>query len=53
MKDDKARDEHDRLIERSVQPKLVQEVARRLIAETSFDLRNELEFLASIVRSTI
>lgn len=51
LKDDKARDEHDRFIERTVQPMLVQAIAERLQTDPNFALRSELDNLASIIRS--
>jgi hypothetical protein len=50
FKDDKARDEHDRFIERTVQPMLVKAVVERLKTDKDFDLRSELDVLANAIR---
>jgi hypothetical protein len=50
FKDDKERDEHDRFIERTVQPMLVTAVVERLKTDAGFDLRMELDDLAAIIR---
>lgn len=49
--DDKSRDQHDRFIERTIQPALVHAVANRLATPPTFDLREELDALASIIRT--
>lgn len=46
----KERDDHDRRLERQLQPDLVQAVGKRLDFDATFDLRNELEQLAEIIR---
>jgi hypothetical protein len=50
MKNDRVRDEHDRFIERTVQPEMVQEVWHQVDSEVKFDLREELDRLAGIIR---
>lgn len=50
FKDDRARDEHDRFIERAVQPMLVKTVVERVMTDPNFDLRHELDDLAAIIR---
>ena len=52
LKSDKERDEHDRSIERAVQPKLVQAVAHQLAVDTTFDLHRELGTIANIIRNS-
>jgi hypothetical protein len=51
MSDDKTRDAHDRLLERSLQPKLVQAVAGRLATDGAAELRADLNKLATLIRS--
>jgi hypothetical protein len=50
MQDAKTRDAHDRVLERTLQPKLVKALATRLANNDPFDLREELDSLANIVR---
>lgn len=52
MKDDKARDCHDRHLERIIQPTLVKAVLLKLASDLPFDLRTELDNLANIIRNT-
>lgn len=49
LKDETTRAAHDRIIERTAQPKLVQIVARRLVDDATFDLRSELNGLATMI----
>ncbi len=48
---DKARDAHDRTIERTIQPQLVKAVAERVRTDAAFDLRTELDGLAALIRA--
>lgn len=47
---DKAQDDHDRKIERELQSALVRAVVDRAFSEVKFDLRSELDQLATIIR---
>jgi len=51
MPDEKARDAHDRTLERVLQPKLVQAVAGRFATDCALDLRSDLNKLATLIRS--
>jgi hypothetical protein len=51
MKDDKTRDAHDRFLERTIQPKLVKAVVALLASSNAFELRVELDMLATVIRS--
>ena len=51
MTDNKTRDGHDRYIERTIQPDLVKAALQRVGATDTFDLREELESLANLIRN--
>jgi len=51
MPNDKSRDNHDRTLERVLQPKLVLALSRLLATDGAFDLRADLDKLAMLIRS--